>query len=146
MEPVDNKSLKEELQTYKHFFVYSEMKNGRHRVFSFGTEKLDARTLSQKLDTVFVKLKCAGKLNVAFGFVLKNAEDGTCPYFYAHENDTLMEWSKFVATKQDLVNIDKKMSKADADETCKKERHIQGGNSKNSQTWLFLLLYSEKFP
>ena len=45
---------------------------------------LDAHTSSQKLDTVFEKLKCAAKMNVAFGFVLKNIEDGSCRYYYAH--------------------------------------------------------------
>ena len=37
---------------------------------------LDAHTLSQKLDTVFDKLKCVAKLNVPFGFVLTNVEEG----------------------------------------------------------------------
>ena len=61
------------------------MENGRHQVFNFGMDILEANTLSQKLDTVFEKLKCAEKLKVAFGFVLKNVEDGTRRYYYGHE-------------------------------------------------------------
>ena len=88
---IDIESLKEELQTWKRFLVDSEVKNGRHRVFSFAMEKLDAHTLSPKLDTVFEKLNCAAKLDVAFGFVPQNVEDGSCRYYYAHKNETLME-------------------------------------------------------
>ena len=97
--PIDDESLKEELQTCTHFLVDSELENGRHIVVIFAMEILDAHILSQKLDTVFEKLKCAAKWNVAFGFVLKNVEEGTCRYNYAHENNTEMERSKLVATK-----------------------------------------------
>ena len=52
------------------------METGRHRVFNFAMELLDALFLSQKLDTVFEKLNCAEKLNVAFGLLLKNEKMG----------------------------------------------------------------------
>ena len=54
----DDESLKEELETCKHFLVNSDMEKWRHRVFNFAIDILDAHTLSQKLDTVFEKLKC----------------------------------------------------------------------------------------
>ena len=63
--------------TSRHFLVDSEMEIWRHRVFNFTMEILNAHIFSQKLDSVFEKLKCEAKLNVAFGFVLKNVEDGT---------------------------------------------------------------------
>ena len=146
--PIDDQSLKEDLQKCKHFLVDSEMENGRHRAFNFAMEILDAHTFSQKLDTVFEKLKCAVKLNVAFAFVLKNVEDGTCRYYYAHENNTMMERSKLVATKEDLVKIKNVLNNIDMIEACtKKNEQKQSGNSRNSHMWLFLLLlYSEKFP
>ena len=61
---------------------------------------MDAHTSSQKLDTVFEKLKCAAKLSVAFGYVLKNVEDGTYRYYYEHEKNILMERSKLVAQRR----------------------------------------------
>ena len=75
---VDDESLNEELATRKHFVLDSEMENGRHRVFHFAMEVLDANTLSQKLDTVIKILKCAANLNFASGFVLKSVELGNC--------------------------------------------------------------------
>ena len=110
---IDNESLKDKLKIRKHFLVDFEMENRRHWVFIFAMDILDAHTLSQKLDTVSEKLKCGAKLNVAIGFALKNVEDGTCRYLYAHENNSLMEWSKHVAVKKYLVKIKNVLSTSD---------------------------------
>ena len=103
--PIDEESLNAELETCNHFFEHSDMQNGRHEVFNFAMKILQAHILSKKLDKVFEKPKCAAKLNVAFGFVLKNIEDRTRPYYYANENSTLMERSNFLAIKEALVKI-----------------------------------------
>ena len=65
----------------------------------------DISLLNDKLDYVFNELKCAAKVNLAFGFVLKNIEDGMCRYFYAHENTTIMERAKLVCTQVDMTNL-----------------------------------------
>ena len=81
---VDDQSLRQELESCKHFLTDTEMENGRHRVFNFVMSSFDMSLLNDKLDYVFKELKCAAKVNFAFGFVLKNIEDGMCRYFYAH--------------------------------------------------------------
>ena len=48
---------------------------------------------------------CAAKVNLAFGFILKNIEDGRFRYFYAHENNTLLDRSKLVKTKDNLAKL-----------------------------------------
>ena len=68
--------LKEELQACQHFLVDSELEKGRHRVFNFAMSTFDNSLINKKLDLVFSGLKCAAKVNLAFGFVLKNVEDG----------------------------------------------------------------------
>ena len=78
---VDGQSLREELETCKHFLTDTEMENGRHRVFNFGMSSLDMSLLNDKLDYVFKELKRAAKVNLAFGFVLKNVEEGSCRLF-----------------------------------------------------------------
>ena len=109
----DNESLREELEACKHFSVDSEIENGRHRVLSLAMKITDAHTLNQRLDTVLEKFKCAAKLNVAFGLVLKNVEDWTFSSYYAHENNTSIERSNFVATKKKLVKIKNVLSDTD---------------------------------
>ena len=119
---VDGQSLREELESCKHFLSDTEMENGRHRVFSFAISSFDFSLLNDKLDYVFRELKCAAKVNIALGFVLKNIEDGMCRYFYAHENNTIMEKSKLVCTPDDIVNLKEKVQKMDINDLCTRER------------------------
>ena len=119
---VDDQSLREELESCKHLLTDTEMKNGRHRVFNFAMSSFDISLLNDKLDYVFKELKCAAKINIAFGFLLKNIEDGMCRYFYAHENNTIMEKSKLVCTPDDIVNLKEKLQKMDIIDLCTRER------------------------
>ena len=75
---VDDQSLREELESCKHFLTDTEMENGRQRVFNFAMSSFDITLLNDKFDYVVKELKCAAKVNFAFGFVLKNIGDGTC--------------------------------------------------------------------
>ena len=77
---------------------------------------------NDKLDYVFKELNCAAKVNLAFGFVLKNFKDGMCSYFYAHENNTIMERSKLVCTQADMTNLKDRMQKMDIVDICTRER------------------------
>ena len=118
----DDADLKEELQACHHFLVDSELEKGRHRVFNFAMSTFDNSLINKKLDLVFKVLECAAKVNLAFGFVLKNVEDGSCIYFYAHENNTLMERSKLVCTTEEITNLKEKLQKLDIVELCTRER------------------------
>ena len=119
---VGDQSLREESESCKHFLTDTELENGRHRVFNFAMSSFDMSLLNDKLDYVFKELKCAAKVNLAFGFVLKNIEDGMCRYFYAHENNTVMERSKLVCTQTDMTNLKDRMQKMDIVDFCTRER------------------------
>ena len=108
---VDDQSLREELESYEHFLSDTEMENGRYRVFNFAMSSFGMSLLNDKLAYVFKELKCAAKVNFAFGFVLKNNEDGMCRYFYAHENNTIMERAKLAWTQADMTNLNDGMQK-----------------------------------
>ena len=99
---VDDNSLKEELETCKHFLLTVRCRMG-DTVYNFAMDTRDSKLLLEKLHVVFHSLKCAAYLNVAFGFVPKNVEDGICMYFYAHEKKTLLTRFKFVATPEDKM-------------------------------------------
>ena len=119
---VDDQSLREEFESCKHFLIDTEMENERHRVVNFGMSSFSISLLNDKLDYVFMQLKCAAKVNLAFGFVLKNIEDGMCSYFHAHENNTIMEKSKLVCTPDDIANLKEKLQKMDVIDFCTQER------------------------
>ena len=114
--------LKEKLQACQHFLVDSELEKGRHRVFNFSMSTFDNSLIIEKLDSVFKGLECLAKVNFAFGFVLKNVEDGSYRYFYAHENNTLMDRSKLVCTQGDITNLKEKLQKMDIVDLCTRER------------------------
>ena len=134
MGDVDNQSLREELQSCRHFLVDFEIQKGRHSVFNFAfaVNNLTAQVIEEKLDCVLDKLKCVAKDNLALGFILKSIEDGKFRYFYAHENNTLLEQSKLVSNKEDMAKMKEILKKTDLIESCTKE----GSNTK----WRFFKL------
>ena len=118
----DDSDLKEELQACQHFLIDSELEKGRHRVFNFTMSTVDTFLINKKLELAFNGLKCAAKVNLAFGFVLRDIEDGSCTYFYAHENNTLMERSKLVCTPDDITNLNEKLQEMDIVDLCTRAR------------------------
>ena len=118
----DDRSLEEELQSCRHFLVDSEIQEGRHSVFNFVVNNLTAHVIEEKLGRVLHKLSCALKLNLALGFILRNIEGGKFRYFYAHENNTLLEQSKFLSNKDDMANMNEILKKTDVIESSTKER------------------------
>ena len=67
-------------------------------------------------------MKCAAKVNLVFGFPLKNIEYGGFRYVYAHENNTLLDRSKLVCTHDDLVQLKDFLNKTDVIESCGREK------------------------
>ena len=59
---------------------------------------------------------------MAFGFILKNIEDVGFRYFYAHENNTLLDRSKFVCLHDDLAKLEDFLNQTDVIESCSQER------------------------
>ena len=62
------------------------------------------------------------QVNFAFGIVLKIVEDGSCRYFYAHENNTVMERSKHVCTPDGITKLKEKLQKTDFVDLRTRER------------------------
>ena len=118
----DDKSLEGELQSCLHFLGDSEIQKGRHGVFNFVVNNLTAQVIGKQLDRVLDRLKCASKLNLALGFNLKIIEDGKFRYFYAHENNTLLEQSILKSNKDDKAKLKKILKKTDVIESCAKEK------------------------
>ena len=108
----DDADIKEELQACQHFLFDSEFgKRRRHCVFSFAMSIVNNSFIIKRLDVVFKGPEWAARINVAFGFDFQNVEDGTCRYFYSHENNTLMERSKLVCTLEDITKLKKNYRK-----------------------------------
>ena len=119
---IEDHRLREELRSCQHFLVDSELERARHKVFNHAVETLNETIVNEKLDHFFINLKCAAKVNLAFGFILKNIEDGGFRYFNAHENNTLLDRSKLVCTNENLANLKDFLNKTDVIESCSREK------------------------
>ena len=122
MRDVKDQRLREELRSCQHFLVDSELEMARHKIFNYAVETLNNKIVNDKLDHFFNNLKYAAKLNLAFGFILKNIKDGGFRYFYAHENSTLPDRSKLVCTLDDLANLKEFLNKTELIVSCSRER------------------------
>ena len=102
---VEDHRLREELRSCQHFSLDLELERARHNVFNYAVETLNETIVKEKLDHFLNNLKCAEKVNLASGFILKNIEIGGFRYFYAHENKTLLDRSKLLCTHDDLAKL-----------------------------------------
>ena len=96
---VKDHKLREDLRSCHYFLVDYEHERAKHKVFDYAVETLNETIVNEKVDNFFNNLKCAAKVRLAFGFVLRNIEDGGFRYLYAHENNTLPDRSKLVCTR-----------------------------------------------
>ena len=78
--------------------------SGRDKLFHYARENLNSKIVDEKLDHFFNNFKCAAEVNLAFGFILKNIEDGGFKHFNAQEN-TLLDRTKLVCTQDDLAKL-----------------------------------------
>ena len=77
---VEDHRLREELRSC-HFLGGSELESAKHKVINYAVETLNETIVNEKLDHFFNTIKCAAQVNLAFGFNLKNKEDGGFRYF-----------------------------------------------------------------
>ena len=119
---VEDHRLREEIRSCQHFLVDSELGRARHKVFNYAVETLNETIVKEKIDNFFNNLKCAAKLNLIFGFILKNIEDGRFRYFYAHENNSLLDRFKLVCTRDDLAELKEFLNETDVIESCSRDR------------------------
>ena len=122
VDPDDINMEVEDLRLCQNFFVDSELKRARHKVFNYARENLNANKVDEVLDHFFSNLKCGAKVTLAFGFTLKNTEDGVFSFFYAHKNNTLLDRLKLVCNRDDLAKLKDMIGKTEVIESCGRVR------------------------
>ena len=78
--------------------------------------------MDENLDHFFNILKCAAKVNLAIGFILQNPADGKFRCFDADENNTLIDRSKMVCSKDDLAKLKECRNKTDVTKLYHREK------------------------
>ena len=119
---IEDHRLREELRSCQHFLVDSELEKAKHKVLNYAIENLNAKIVDEKLDKFFNNLKCAVKVNLTFGFILRKLEKGGFRYFYAHQINALLDRSKLVCTRDKSEKLKLFFNKTDVIEFCSRER------------------------
>ena len=68
---VEDHRLRDKLCSCQHFLVDSELEREGHKLFNYAVETLQETIVNDKIDHFFNNLKCAAKVNLAFGFISK---------------------------------------------------------------------------
>ena len=122
VEDVEDHGLREELRSCQHFLVDSDVERARHKVVTYAIENLNAKIVDEKLDHFINNLDRAAKVNLAFGIILRKIEDRGFRYFTAQEDNTLLDPSKLVYTRDDLAKLKDILNKTEVIESCSRER------------------------
>ena len=105
---VIDRTLEKELSWCQQFLVDSELERARHKVFNYAMKNLNATIVDGKLDWV----------NSAFGLISKGKGDGGFKSFYKDENNTLLDRSKLLFTKDDSAKLIGILNKTDVIQSC----------------------------
>ena len=135
--------LREELEACQFFLVDSELQKRRHLVFKFAMSTFDNPFIYKKLDLVIKGLKCAAKVKLAFGFILKNVESGSCML-----TRTILLWNarNLCARQTKLPTSKINYWKWILLIFLHEREPIPIGSFTNWQIWQFLQRYSKKYP
>ena len=117
----DNLNLREELLSSKQILLYCELEKALHKVFNYSVGNLNETLVNGKFDQFFNNLNHGARVNLAFRFILKSIEAKKFGFFYAHENNTLLDRSKLVCTKDDLRKLKIVLNKTNVIESCSRE-------------------------
>ena len=108
------------MRSCQHFRVVSELERARHKLFNQAIEKLNAKTLEEKLDNFFKNQHCAEKMNLVLESFKKYK--WRIQIFLRTKNNTLLDQSKLVCIKDDLVKLEEIVSKTDVIQSCSREK------------------------
>ena len=94
-----------------HFSNQTKMK-GEYN-FKIVDNFLSYQTIIQQNNQIYKTEPHAYKINVSFGFILRNIEDNELRYFYAHENEPAFDLPFTIMNKNDSSTFAKKVSEID---------------------------------
>ena len=69
--------------------------------------------LHNHLRDIYQRMNNSFKINMAFGFILKNVEDESYRYFYAHNNAGIFDTPKTISNANDLINLFQSLKQID---------------------------------
>ena len=82
----------------------------------------DLTNLKEIIESIFKEQTTAFKLNLSFGFILKNNETGEVRYYYPSQNGFVFQEPLLIANQEDLENLLNKVADTDWLEYIRKQK------------------------
>ena len=99
--------------------IRTRAKKGKHaEIHTFRLET----PLDQVIKDVFKQQKTAFKMNLAFGFILRNTETGEVKYYYPSQNGFLYEEPILISNEEDLNRFLEKIQDTDWQEFVRRQK------------------------
>ena len=99
--------------------IRTRTKNGKHvDIYTFRLET----PLDQVIKDVFKRQKTAFKMNIAFGFILRNTETGEVKYYYPSQNGFLYEEPVLISNEEDLNRFLEEIQDTDWQEFVRRQK------------------------
>ena len=113
-----------ELRSCQHFLVDFELERARQSIQlrSGNSQRNNRERETWSSLQLFEMCRRSESVNLAFVFILENIEDGGFRYFYAHEDNTLLDRSGLVSTHEDLAKLKYNLNETDVIEWCSRWR------------------------
>ena len=99
---------------------------------------VNVHKMKQHTQDIFNRQKNAFKINIAFGFILKNTETGEYRYFKAYENQTVLKRPFLISNRGDIEQLAEELQQLDIIELILKQRE----NSKYKPILLTNIIYT----
>ena len=102
------------------FIRYDHVISRSHRSGNFMDEynfrvngEFSYETLHEHVREIYRASQSAFRINITFGFILKNIEDGSYRYFYAHNNEGVFSSPFTISNADDVLQLFRKINQLD---------------------------------
>jgi G:T-mismatch repair DNA endonuclease (very short patch repair protein) len=107
-------------------------------LYNFPINNLTVRELFQQVKYIYQKETRSLKMNIAFGFILKNIETGKLCYFKPYMNQNVLEYPISISVKEDMEVLYEKIKSLDIINHILQQRE----NTKNKIVLITNVLYT----
>ena len=108
---------------------YSHVINRSHRQGTFLSEynfridnNFSHEIIHNQMREIYNQNENVFRINISFGFILRNIDDDSYRYFYAHNNDGVFQTPQTITNVEDLLDLFKKIKHLDILHTIFKQR------------------------
>lgn len=114
--------VEEELECIRENWKHIRTRKNDGKLKEVFIYRLDEQPLNELLKGIFLRQTTAFKLNMAFGFILKNEETGEVRFFYPSQNGYMLDQPTVISDENDLNALLDKLAQTDWMECIRQQK------------------------